>query len=403
MGRAPLRRDCDPHSELLPTLGAKEPIALLARLFARPGDVGRRRLALLSRARAQRARGRPGRERARLTPAARGCPTRRDPVGTSGDRVGRQPAQPDRRNRSAGAAGGARRALPAPRRDPRGGRDVLRVLVRRRAAGVGFGAGAAQRRRRVQLAVQALVAGRAALGVRGRRRRHRAAHPPPPQRHRHDAAGARAARVDRRVGRRGPRDPRARALRAQARRCCAPRRCAQGSHDAGGPGGIFLWLRVPGGDDVRAHELLLDRSLLVVPGSYLGTGGKGYLRVALTPPGRADRRVRAELLAAIDLAGDATSATPWSRTSSLSCLVVALALGEALDDEHARRARTRRRESCACASRRSRRSTRACARARAPRPSRRRSRGSSARGSRRRRRPRPRPRARLRSACSGCR
>jgi acetylornithine aminotransferase len=57
-----------------------------------------------------------------------------------------------------------------------------------------------------------------------------------------------------------------------------------GFDDAGVPAGIFLWLGVPGGDDERTYELLLERSLLVVPGSYLGPGGEGYLRVALTPP-----------------------------------------------------------------------------------------------------------------------
>ncbi|HEX3910544.1 MAG TPA: pyridoxal phosphate-dependent aminotransferase [Solirubrobacteraceae bacterium] len=65
--------------------------------------------------------------------------------------------------------------------------------------------------------------------------------------------------------------------------------------DAGGPAGIFLWLAVPGGDDERAYEQLLARSLLVVPGSYLGIGGEGYLRVALT--GSYERAERAaELL-----------------------------------------------------------------------------------------------------------
>lgn len=68
-----------------------------------------------------------------------------------------------------------------------------------------------------------------------------------------------------------------------------------GFEDAGVPAGIFLWLRVPGGDDVRAYERLLERSVLVVPGSYLGTGGEGHLRVALTPsPARIARA--AELL-----------------------------------------------------------------------------------------------------------
>jgi acetylornithine aminotransferase len=65
--------------------------------------------------------------------------------------------------------------------------------------------------------------------------------------------------------------------------------------DAGEPAGIFLWLGVPGGDDERAYELLLERSLLVVPGSYLGSGGEGYLRVALTGPFERTERA-AELL-----------------------------------------------------------------------------------------------------------
>jgi acetylornithine aminotransferase len=68
-----------------------------------------------------------------------------------------------------------------------------------------------------------------------------------------------------------------------------------GYADAGGPAGIFLWLGVPGGDDERAYELLLERSLLVVPGSYLGSGGGGYLRVALTAPFERTERA-AELL-----------------------------------------------------------------------------------------------------------
>jgi len=56
-----------------------------------------------------------------------------------------------------------------------------------------------------------------------------------------------------------------------------------GLESVGGPAGIFLWLRVPDGDDQRMFELLLDRSLLMVPGSYLGPGGQGHLRAALTP------------------------------------------------------------------------------------------------------------------------
>jgi acetylornithine aminotransferase len=64
----------------------------------------------------------------------------------------------------------------------------------------------------------------------------------------------------------------------------------------GGPAGIFLWLRVPSGDDVGTFERLLECSLLVVPGSYLGAGGEGHLRVSLTPPGE-QLAAAAELLA----------------------------------------------------------------------------------------------------------
>jgi aspartate/methionine/tyrosine aminotransferase len=84
---------------------------------------------------------------------------------------------------------------------------------------------------------------------------------------------------------------------ARKRELLASAAVRAGLLDAGEPAGIFLWLGVPGGDDERAHELLLERSLLVVPGSYLGAGGEGYLRVALTGP--AERTTRAaELLQA---------------------------------------------------------------------------------------------------------
>lgn len=76
----------------------------------------------------------------------------------------------------------------------------------------------------------------------------------------------------------------ARARYAEKRLVLAAAGRRAGLEHVGGPAGIFLWLRVPGGDDERMHELLLERSLLVVPGSYLGPGGEGHLRVALTPP-----------------------------------------------------------------------------------------------------------------------
>jgi acetylornithine aminotransferase len=81
-----------------------------------------------------------------------------------------------------------------------------------------------------------------------------------------------------------------------------------GFADAGAPAGIFLWLGVPGGDDERTYELLLERSLLVVPGSYLGPGGEGHLRVALTGPLERTERAAELLLNGAHALADASAA-----------------------------------------------------------------------------------------------
>ena len=67
---------------------------------------------------------------------------------------------------------------------------------------------------------------------------------------------------------------------------------------AGGDASFFLWLRVPGvtstggpslrgpeGEtpDVAFAEGLLERGVVVAPGSWLGAGGEGHVRVALVP------------------------------------------------------------------------------------------------------------------------
>lgn len=48
-------------------------------------------------------------------------------------------------------------------------------------------------------------------------------------------------------------------------------------------GGMFLWARIPNGDDDRAFVLrAIDESgVVMVPGSAFGTAGKGYVRIAL--------------------------------------------------------------------------------------------------------------------------
>jgi hypothetical protein len=56
-------------------------------------------------------------------------------------------------------------------------------------------------------------------------------------------------------------------------------------------------------------ERLLERSLLTVPGSYLGQGGEGHLRVALTPAPELVARA-AELLGAEAPAESPAAAPP---------------------------------------------------------------------------------------------
>ena len=51
---------------------------------------------------------------------------------------------------------------------------------------------------------------------------------------------------------------------------------------AGGPGGFFLWCRVPGDGDAEAlAERLLGLGLVVAPGTFFGPGGEGHVRIAL--------------------------------------------------------------------------------------------------------------------------
>jgi succinyldiaminopimelate transaminase len=46
---------------------------------------------------------------------------------------------------------------------------------------------------------------------------------------------------------------------------------------------FYLWMKVPGGDDVAFVESVMRVGLITLPGSYLGPGGEGYVRWALVP------------------------------------------------------------------------------------------------------------------------
>jgi acetylornithine aminotransferase len=54
---------------------------------------------------------------------------------------------------------------------------------------------------------------------------------------------------------------------------------------AGSAATIYLWVEAPEGESSEAFAgRLLDRGLVVSPGSFFGAAGEGYIRIALTPP-----------------------------------------------------------------------------------------------------------------------
>ena len=58
----------------------------------------------------------------------------------------------------------------------------------------------------------------------------------------------------------------------------------KGLRDVGGPATMYLWIAAPPGETSEEHAgRLLERGVLVAPGSYLGPSGEGYVRYALVP------------------------------------------------------------------------------------------------------------------------
>jgi acetylornithine aminotransferase len=91
---------------------------------------------------------------------------------------------------------------------------------------------------------------------------------------------------------------------ARKRAIVLPALRAAGLEPAGGDASFFLWMRVPGGDDEAYALELLDRGVVVAPGSWLGAGGEGHVRVALVPTVEQCERA-AEILAEPPTAGRA--------------------------------------------------------------------------------------------------
>ncbi len=289
----------DPEREVLPTLGAKEPIALLARLFARPGDA----IAVASPSypvpeRSARAAGLPIAVQV-LSAASSWLPdpdaipwervaivwvvTPHNPTGAVAPRALLQElAERCRRSGAILAVDetyselwlGGEPPSSGLELEARGGVIVFNSLSKRSGlAGLrsGFIAGDPE--------------------IVSRVKRHRSDIGTTPQAFVQHASIAAWGDEDHVIEARARYAHKRKVLAAAARRA--------GLEHVGGPAGIFLWLRVPDGDDERMYDLLLERSLLMMPGSHLGPGGEGHLRAALTPT--AERIARAaELLGAGD-------------------------------------------------------------------------------------------------------
>jgi succinyldiaminopimelate transaminase len=72
-----------------------------------------------------------------------------------------------------------------------------------------------------------------------------------------------------------------------------------GLRDAGGPTTMYLWVAVPDGETSESFaDHLLEAGVVVAPGSYLGSSGEGYVRLALVP-------TEAECIRAAELLGEA--------------------------------------------------------------------------------------------------
>ena len=56
---------------------------------------------------------------------------------------------------------------------------------------------------------------------------------------------------------------------------------AAGLSVVGSVAGLYLWVEV--GDDLSTTQRLIERQVIVSPGRAFGTGGEGYIRLAMVP------------------------------------------------------------------------------------------------------------------------
>jgi succinyldiaminopimelate transaminase len=68
----------------------------------------------------------------------------------------------------------------------------------------------------------------------------------------------------------------------EAKRAVFRRFFDQAGIEAVGDGALYLWIKVPGGDEDTYTERLVEAGVVVAPGTFFGTG-QGHVRVALVP------------------------------------------------------------------------------------------------------------------------
>jgi succinyldiaminopimelate transaminase len=74
-----------------------------------------------------------------------------------------------------------------------------------------------------------------------------------------------------------------RAVFAAKRAVLLPFLAEVGLEVSGSQATFYLWVRVPGGDDLAYAEGLLAHGVVVTPGRAFGAGGEGWMRLALVP------------------------------------------------------------------------------------------------------------------------
>jgi succinyldiaminopimelate transaminase len=91
---------------------------------------------------------------------------------------------------------------------------------------------------------------------------------------------------------------RVRQLYRRKREALVPALVAAGLRIAASEATFYLWVEAPGGDSEAFAEELLQRGIVVAPGSYFGAAGEGYVRLALVPS-QAECERAAEMIRAL--------------------------------------------------------------------------------------------------------